>query len=372
MVIFAAIQISFFCSNIFTACFGSCVAFSIYYSLGKTAIGIVSGMTFLEKGTVHSGTKGADKSVLSADDFLRLAKKRHPTVQGVSGVWDKNSIFASYTCAQPKLYEHMQNSITQVFTAEVATDCTLSFARPPKEVLCGIHITVPAHTSVTITDELSASLYTGVGVCVSVGSGARVRYATQRIGNAGAQTRLFFGDVATGGSLTWCEYISYAGTYASSYYTVLMGEYARGETLGVFLGADGDTYALGAQTRHSAARTISDMQSRGVLEETAKTSHESCITMDTVSDGSTGYERQDTLVLSGQAKIYTIPNLDIHAHTVQCSHGASITHVQPEHLFYCTSRGIAPVDARDLFVSGYTAELINRMSIGQTGLPSVH
>jgi Fe-S cluster assembly protein SufD len=45
-------------------------------------------------------------------------------------------------------------------------------------------------------------------------------------------------------------------------------------------------------------------------------------------------------VLSRTARADSIPNLEIGANDVRCTHGATISQVEEEHLFYLQARGV--------------------------------
>lgn len=67
------------------------------------------------------------------------------------------------------------------------------------------------------------------------------------------------------------------------------------------------------------------------------------------------------LLLSEDAVINTKPQLEIFADDVKCSHGATIGQLDDNALFYLRSRGIGAAAARDLLISAFAQELINRM-----------
>lgn len=84
------------------------------------------------------------------------------------------------------------------------------------------------------------------------------------------------------------------------------------------------------------------------------------------------------LLFSNQARIDTKPELEIVADDVRCAHGATISHLQEDELFYLRSRGIASNQARSLLLQGYCQEILealpmeaNRWDILNTLLESV-
>jgi len=65
------------------------------------------------------------------------------------------------------------------------------------------------------------------------------------------------------------------------------------------------------------------------------------------------------LLLSKRAKIDTKPELEIVADDVRCTHGATVSQLQDEELFYLRSRGIDNEHANSLLLKGYYDEVIS-------------
>ncbi len=69
------------------------------------------------------------------------------------------------------------------------------------------------------------------------------------------------------------------------------------------------------------------------------------------------------LLLSKRARIDTKPELEIIADDVRCAHGATITQLQEDELFYLRSRGISAKQANSLILQGYCREIIDNLPI---------
>ena len=63
------------------------------------------------------------------------------------------------------------------------------------------------------------------------------------------------------------------------------------------------------------------------------------------------------ILLSNHAQIDTKPELQIIADDVKCNHGATISFLQPEELFYLQSRGLKSEQAANLLLEGYCKEI---------------
>lgn len=69
------------------------------------------------------------------------------------------------------------------------------------------------------------------------------------------------------------------------------------------------------------------------------------------------------LLLSSKARVDTKPELQITADNVKCSHGATVSQLEAEEIFYLRSRGLNDNDARSLLIDAFAAEIIDLISI---------
>lgn len=69
------------------------------------------------------------------------------------------------------------------------------------------------------------------------------------------------------------------------------------------------------------------------------------------------------LLLSPQARVDTKPQLEITADQVKCSHGATVSQLDAEEVFYLQSRGLKEADAKNLLIDAFVAEIINRIPL---------
>lgn len=69
------------------------------------------------------------------------------------------------------------------------------------------------------------------------------------------------------------------------------------------------------------------------------------------------------LLLSSKARVDTKPQLEITADNVKCAHGATVSQLEDDEIFYLQSRGINENDARKLLINAFAAEVINKIPI---------
>jgi len=69
----------------------------------------------------------------------------------------------------------------------------------------------------------------------------------------------------------------------------------------------------------------------------------------------------NTLLLSDDGEFSTKPELEIFADDVQCGHGATVTEINRDHLFYLMARGVGEKAARGLLIQAFVAEVIEEL-----------
>lgn len=69
------------------------------------------------------------------------------------------------------------------------------------------------------------------------------------------------------------------------------------------------------------------------------------------------------LLLSPKARVDTKPQLEIIADDVKCAHGATVSQLDDEEIFYLQSRGLDRESASDLLVKGFAAEVLENIPV---------
>jgi Fe-S cluster assembly protein SufD len=67
------------------------------------------------------------------------------------------------------------------------------------------------------------------------------------------------------------------------------------------------------------------------------------------------------LLLSPKARMNTKPELQIKADNVKCTHGATVSQLDADEIFYLRSRGLSEYDATHLLIDAFAAEIIERI-----------
>ena len=118
---------------------------------------------------------------------------------------------------------------------------------------------------------------------------------------------------------------------------------------------------------HYAPYTRSNIELRSVLDKKAKALFVGTVKIPAGAEGAEAYEQHRTLLLSNEARVESLPELEIVENDVSCSHAASISEIDREELFYLQSRGIQADDAQQLLTEAFTRRIQSKMATLQPG-----
>lgn len=114
---------------------------------------------------------------------------------------------------------------------------------------------------------------------------------------------------------------------------------------------------------HVSPHTFSDLLYRTVLKDRAQTAWGGNIYVYPEANYTDAYQKNDNLVLSERAHADTLPGLEIQAHEVRCTHGATAGKIDPEQVFYLMSRGVSYPQAEKLIVDGFFEPVLTRIPL---------
>ena len=114
---------------------------------------------------------------------------------------------------------------------------------------------------------------------------------------------------------------------------------------------------------HISPHTSSDLLYRTVLKDRAQTAWGGNIYVYPSANYTDAYQKNDNLLLSERAHADTLPGLEIQAHEVRCTHGATAGKIDAEQVFYLMSRGVPYAQAEKLIVDGFFEPVMERIPL---------
>jgi Fe-S cluster assembly protein SufD len=143
----------------------------------------------------------------------------------------------------------------------------------------------------------------------------------------------------------------------------LSGSGATSRVTGAYF-ADGDQH-LDYDTfqEHIAPSCESDFAFKGALRDNATAVWRGMIRVEPDAQKTNAYQECRNLMLSKTAHAVPIPGLEILANDVRCTHGATVSRVDLEQLFYLMSRGLSRTEAERLIVRGFFQDVLDRIEL---------
>ena len=116
-------------------------------------------------------------------------------------------------------------------------------------------------------------------------------------------------------------------------------------------------------TTHAKPHGTSHQFYKGVLSGNSRAVFSGRVLVEKDAQKTQAFQKDLNLVLSHGAEIDTKPSLEIYADDVQCAHGATAGHTDPEALFYMQARGIDEVTAQAMLMRGFASEIVDMIRV---------
>ena len=133
----------------------------------------------------------------------------------------------------------------------------------------------------------------------------------------------------------------------------LLGAGAKVKIRGVMHGVKKADLEYLLTVNHAADHTESDIEFRGVAEDSSHIVFDGLIKVAEHVKGIVANEQNRNLLLSNQAVIESRPRLEIDSNEVVCRHGSTVGDLDPAQLFYLMSRGIPEAEARGVLITAF-------------------
>jgi Fe-S cluster assembly protein SufD len=144
----------------------------------------------------------------------------------------------------------------------------------------------------------------------------------------------------------------------------LLGPGANSDMLGLYFGDGSQHFDFNTSQDHVTPNTSSDLLYKGALDGSSRAVFRGVIRVHPGAQKTDAYQKNRNLLLSPKAHADSLPNLEIQADDVKCSHGATVGELDEEAKFYLMSRGLDRVQAERLVVLGFLGEVLSRLPLG--------
>jgi Fe-S cluster assembly protein SufD len=247
---------------------------------------------------------------------------------------------------------------------------------PQLAVFPPILLIAEAGSRVTLVSELLSmgcdacpDTYHGGVTELYVGAGARVLFINaqdlgRQVYDLRTQTALLDRD----SRLEWLTVALGGRVSRSTQHSVLRGPGAEAVVTGLYLPDGNQHIAFDTLQDHVAGGCISDLLYQGALLGRSRSVYEGTIRVWPGAQKTNAYQSNRNLLLSKKARADSLPRLEIEANDLRCTHGATVSPVDEEQIFYLMSRGIPRADAVRLIVEGFFQPSLDRLPESLVGL----
>jgi Fe-S cluster assembly protein SufD len=207
---------------------------------------------------------------------------------------------------------YFNNAVTEIWLGESAK---LNHTRLQTEAITAIHI------GKTAVSQSQHSAYTGN----SIELGSKLSRHNWEIFQIGAQTETYLNGL-----------------------TMLNGE------------QESDTHSTIALTQPHG---ITNQLHKCIVDDRAHAIFNGKVFVPQAAQQTNAGQLNRNLLLSAKARIDTKPQLEITADNVKCSHGATVSQLEDDEIFYLQSRGLDIETAKILLINAFAVEIIDRIPV---------
>ncbi len=167
--------------------------------------------------------------------------------------------------------------------------------------------------------------------------------------------------VDRGGKVEWLNGNMGSGTTMLYPCSVLRGEGARSESLGVAFAGPGQNQDTGSKVIHAAPNTTSVIRAKSISKGGGISSYRGLVRATKAARDSVSSVNCDALLLDADAVSNTYPTMRIDTDTVDVAHEATVGRIGEEEIFYLMSRGLTEEQATKMIVNGFIEPVVKRL-----------
>ena len=147
-----------------------------------------------------------------------------------------------------------------------------------------------------------------------------------------------------------------SGTIDCSVSVRFAGEGGDCSLRGLYLAGGEASVRFEVDMEHCVPGCRSRQLFKGIIGGQARTRFFGLIRVPEKCIGTEAYQENHNLLLSDDCRAQSLPQLEIYADDVKCSHGATFGRLNEDELFYMRSRGIPAAEARRLQMTAFASE----------------
>jgi Fe-S cluster assembly protein SufD len=229
-----------------------------------------------------------------------------------------------------------------------------------------LHVFVGAHAEASFISRLvfkgeQSYLYNGV-LDVALEEGARFHQVAVRTEMGPSwQFEAVRATLKRDSHFTHISATSGSKSFRQDIRIALLGENAAADLQGAWLLSKNLQAHTQVLVDHVAPHCRSMQRFKGILADHSQSSFEGKINVRDTACKTEAYQLNNNLILGEHALAYSKPNLEVFEGDVKASHGATISQLDPAHLFYLKTRGLSLETAQRLLLLGFCQDVIDQI-----------
>ena len=209
----------------------------------------------------------------------------------------------------------------------------------------------------------ASALHAG-GVEIFVHRGARVQYISienwsKNTYNLNTKRAL----VDAYGTMEWLNGNMGSGVTMLYPCSILRGEYARSDSLGIAFAGEGQVQDTGSKVIHAAPHTKSTITAKSISQDNGVSSYRGLVRITPTAIASESHIVCDALLLNDGAVSDTYPVIKVETADAILGHEARVGRLGEEELFYLMSRGMSEIEARKMIVNGFIEPVVKTLPL---------
>jgi len=145
--------------------------------------------------------------------------------------------------------------------------------------------------------------------------------------------------------------------------SILVGENARADHIGIAFAGKNQNQDVGAKVYHLAPNTSSIIKSKSISSDGGVTTYRGLVKVSPKAINSKSSVQCDALMMDNKSVSDTIPYIEVQNSTSDVVHEATVGKIGDEQIFYLMSRGISQEDAVQMIVAGFIEPVVKELPL---------
>ena len=219
-----------------------------------------------------------------------------------------------------------------------------------------VHLVIPARVSTILTHEIVRINQT---ITIHVQDHADVKIQLQDEPQSIGSTILHI-FVQQHAQVTCLLGLMQSSSVNLEIHLYLQGAYAQADVFGLYALNQDQKVIIKTFQMHHGPNTQSNVELKGMLKDHAQADVQGLIYIDGQARKADASQENKNIVFGKNARVVSIPSIEVLQHDVQCCHGTAIGQFDAKHLWYLQSRGLSGMQAHQLLVTSFFGQVMQK------------